>query len=132
MNVASILLLDSFCKQKTLIQRKAAYSLNSSRLIQGYPQRMRLQRRLYEIYTLCFLIFTIPFDLFCFFVKFREFPVVFTVTFFLWVTLYINTRKRLSISILISTNLSKAETHKHNYKEKLSINSFFLICENPY
>ena len=29
-------------------------------IIQGYPQRMRLQRRLYGIYTFCFLIFTIP------------------------------------------------------------------------
>ena len=30
--------------------------------IQGYPQRMRLQRRLYRIYTVCFRLFTIPFN----------------------------------------------------------------------
>ena len=28
--------------------------------IQRYPQRMRLQRRLYRIYTGCFLLFMIP------------------------------------------------------------------------
>ena len=28
--------------------------------IQGYPQRMRLHRRLYRMYTVCFLIFMIP------------------------------------------------------------------------
>ena len=30
--------------------------------ILGYPQRMRLQKRLYRIYTVCFLIITIPFS----------------------------------------------------------------------
>ena len=41
------------------------------RIHQGYPQRMRLQRRLYGIYTVCFLIFTIPVNckLVCFFAK---------------------------------------------------------------
>ena len=28
--------------------------------IRGYPQRMRLQRRLYRNYTVCFLLFRIP------------------------------------------------------------------------
>ena len=28
--------------------------------IQGYPQRMRLQRRLYEIYSVRFLVFMVP------------------------------------------------------------------------
>ena len=32
----------------------------SNRYIQGYPQIMRLQRRLYKIYTVCFLTFMIP------------------------------------------------------------------------
>ena len=39
--------------------------------IQGYPQRLRLQRRLYGIYSVCFLIFTIPciFKLISFYAK---------------------------------------------------------------
>ena len=36
-----------------------SYQLNLL-IIQGYPQRIRLQRRLYGIYTVCFLIFMIP------------------------------------------------------------------------
>ena len=40
-------------------------------ILQGYPQRMRLHWRLYEIYTSCFLIFTIfnNFKLLSFFAK---------------------------------------------------------------
>ena len=71
--------------------------------IQGYPQRIRLQRRLYGICTVSFFILTIPCNckLVCFFVKyfdnyiwgrkhnltlesshFLKFPVVFTVSSF--------------------------------------------------
>ena len=45
--------------------------------IQGYPQRMRLQRRLYGVYIVCFHIFTVPCNckLVCFFVKSLNKPV---------------------------------------------------------
>ena len=47
-------------------------------LLQGYPQKIRLQRRLYGIYTVCSLIFTIPCNckLVCFFVKSSNKPSV--------------------------------------------------------
>ena len=42
-----------------LINQKLGFQLISPN-IQGYPQRMRLQRRLYGFYTDCFLMFRIP------------------------------------------------------------------------
>ena len=43
---------------------KSKFSIFKSNLvflfIQGYPQRMRLQRRLYGLFTVCFPVFMIP------------------------------------------------------------------------
>ena len=33
--------------------------IRKAELVQGYPQRMRIQRRLYRIYTVYFLLFKI-------------------------------------------------------------------------
>ena len=54
-----------FCKQVASFPNMSQQNLKTvpfsfSLVIQGYPKRKRLQRRLYEISTFCFLIYTVP------------------------------------------------------------------------
>ena len=61
-----------FCRVRTgiLLPGRTFFPNNNSKIFvffnflnlkqQGYPQRMRLQRRLYGIYTVCFVIFRTP------------------------------------------------------------------------
>ena len=73
-------------------------------VLKGCPHRMKLQRRLYGMYTVCFLTFMIPCNY-----KFQSkiIQVVFTVPFFVWNPVYTWTKFFLAKLINLNCCLRK-------------------------